>query len=545
MRFATFVRLLPWLLFGVASTPVYAAGAGDCGTIIVPPGVGIGPGSDITSFNPLLVDSEYNAEAAYLLFMQLLQVNRFHQIDFSRSIASAVSTPDQGKTYLVTLRSWHWSDGVPVTASDVAYTFGLIKQLGPTFPGYQLGGIPDIIASLTINDPSHFTIVLKRRVNADWFILNGLEQLLPLPAHVWGRYSLDDIEHLQSTPAFFQVVDGPLVVKRLTVGISAEFAPNPHWEGQSLHFQRFIMKFMDSEGAELQAMEAHDLDVSNLPFALWNAAQHIPGVHVVTLPASYSWHQLLVNLNNPTTGFFRDVRVRDAIADAINQPEMIGLAMHGQGDPVYGPVPPEPATFLSPAAQAGHYPVGYDPAKARALLAQAGFTPGPDGIMQRDGQPLSFTLMIPAGQPMRILIAESAQQDLRAVGIRMLVHQVEFNQMMVLGVGQPAGWQAMLFASDVSAFPTGEDNFGTTGFYNWGKYASPEMDRLIADSTNKPGLDALFTFEDYASAEQPVIFLPVEKYSVLVRNGLNGVDSFMNPLGYWFPEQLSCTAGLS
>ena len=96
--------------------------------------------------------------------------------------------------------------------------------------------------------------------------------------------------------------------------------------------------------------------------------------------------------------FFADVRVREAIADAINQPEMIGLAMHGHGYPVYGPVPPVPASFLSPAAQAGHYSVGYDPEKAKALLAVAGYAPGRDGIMQKDGKPLAFTLMIPADQ---------------------------------------------------------------------------------------------------------------------------------------------------
>ncbi len=518
------------------------AAASDCGTIIVPPGIGEGPGADVTSFNPLLVQSLYNQEATYLIFMQLIWINRYHQIDYSRSIASSVTSPDSGKTYDVTLRKWHWSDGVPVTSADVAYTYGLLKQLGSTSPEYGDGGMPDIIQSFNILDATHFTIVLKYSVNPTWFILNGLQTLQPLPQHFWGRYTLDQIWQNQSSPWFFSVVDGPLLIQKLVVGQEAVFVPNPNYDGPRVQFDRFIMQFMNSEGMELQAVESHDVDITNLPFALWDAAQHLPGLHIVQLPPSYSWHELIPNMLNPATPFFADVRVRDAISDAINQPEMIGLAMHGHGVPVYGPVPPVPVTFLSPAARAGDYPVAYNPEKARALLEQAGFAPGPDGIMQKKGERLAFTLMIPADQVMRIEMAESIQQNLHAIGIDMKVHQVEFNQMMALNVGPPEGWEAMMFASTVNAYPSGEDQFKVGGFYNTNGYASPTMDKLVDASTNEPGLGGLFAFEDYASAQQPVIFLPVEAYAVLVRNGLEGVENFLNPLGLWDPGALYCTA---
>jgi peptide/nickel transport system substrate-binding protein len=524
---------------------LFAAGsavAADCGTIVVPPGIGIGPGADVTSFNPLLVESLYNSEAADLLLDQLIWINRYHQIDYSRSIASSVTSPDNGKTYDVTLRNWHWSDGVPVTSADVAYTLKLIRELGTTYVGCGQGGVPDIIQSFDIVDPTHFVITLKYSVNPDWFILNGLELLQPLPEHFWGHYTLDQIWQNQSTPKFFSVVDGPLMLQKFAVGQEAIFVPNPHYDGRKMHFRRFIMQFMDSEGEELQEAESHDLDITNLPFALWNAAQHLPGLHIVSLPPSYSWHQLIPNMLNPETPFFADVRVREAIADAINQPEMIGLAMHGHGYAVYGPVPPYPRTFLSPAALAGKYAVGYDPQKAISLLTQAGFSKGPDGIMQKDGKRLSFTLMIPSDQTMRTEMAESMQQNLSAIGIQMKVQQVDFNQMMALNVGPPAGWEAMLFANDMNAYPSGEADFKTGGFYNTNGYSDKKMDALINASTNEAGLGGLFAYQDYASAQQPVIFLPVEAYAVLVRDGLNGVDNFLNPMGLWAPDELYCTA---
>jgi peptide/nickel transport system substrate-binding protein len=535
-------RLAMTMFFVLGLMSPAAADQRNCGTIVVPPGVGIGPGSDVTSFNPLLVDSEYNAEAANLLFMPLIWINRFHTIDFSRSIASAVTSPDDGKMYDVTLRDWHWSDGVKVTTKDVVYTYNLIKALGTTYPGYGSGGMPDIIASIKVVDDTHFFVTLKKPVNPDWFILNGLAQLQPFPAHVWGQYTTDQIYQAQSSPAFFTVDDGPLKIDKLVVGVDAEFVPNPHYEGPKMHFDRFIMKFMNAEGQELQAVESGDLDMSNLPFALWNAAQNLPGLHVVSLPPTYSWHELIPNMANPASKYFADVRVRQAVADAISQQRMIGLAMHGQGVEVRGPVPPVPATFLSPAAKAGDYAVGYDPDKAKALLAAAGFTAGADGILQKDGERLSFTLLIPAGQNMRIEMAESMQQDLRAVGIEMKVHQVEFNQIMAQMTGQPLAWEAILIATDIAAFPSGEGNFATGAFYNNNGYANKAMDADIVASTDKPGLAGLFAYQDFASEQEPVIFLPNEKYSVLVRNGLQGVEDFMNPLGAWAPDQLYCTA---
>lgn len=514
----------------------------NCGTIIIPPGLGIGPGADITSFNPLFIESLYNQEAVYMMFEQLLWINRFHVIDWTRSIASSVVTPDDGKTYNVTLRHWLWSDGVPVTSADVLYTYHLIKIYGPAYTGYGLGGIPDLIQSITAPDATHFTVVLKHQVNPQWFILNGLQQLQPLPRHIWGKYTPDEIWQHQSSPAFFKVIDGPLQLDKLNVGIDAVFSPNPLYGGGKMHFKRLIMKFQNSEGQELQEVESGELDMSNIPFDLFDKATHLPGLYVTTVLPTYSWTELIPNMGNAATPYFADVRVRDAMADAINQPEIIALAMHGHGVATYGPVPPYPPVFLSPAARAGDYPVHYDPAEARALLKAAGYTPGPDGILQNGRYRLAFTAEIPAGQPLRIEIAEAIQQNLRAVGIRMDVRQVEFNEIMTQMVNLPQDWEAILISEDLSPFPSGEDLFVKGGFYDNNGYANAKMDALVKQSTNVPGLAGLFAYEDYGSAQQPVIFLPNEVYSLLIRDGLHGAGDFLNPLGMWAPGKLYCTA---
>jgi peptide/nickel transport system substrate-binding protein len=110
-------------------------------------------------------------------------------------------------------------------------------------------------------------------------------------------------------------------------------------------------------------------------------------------------------------------------------------------------------------------------------------------------------------------------------------------------VGQPQAWQAILIGMNLGAYPSGEELFAQGAALNNNGYASAEMDQLITMSTDAPGLDGLFAYQDFASAQQPVIFLPNERYSVLVRKGLHGVQDFLNPLGAWAPEKLYCTSG--
>jgi peptide/nickel transport system substrate-binding protein len=533
---------LSLLILVVGAAPANAGDGNGCGTIILPPGLGLGPGADITSFNPMLTTSVYNQQAAGLLFEQLLWINRYHVIDWSRSLASAVTTPDNGKTYHVTLRHWLWSDGVPVTTADVLYVYNLIEAYGSAYVGYGAGGIPDLIQSVTAADATHFTVVLKHQVNPQWFILNGLPQLQPMPEHVWRKYTPDEIWQAQSSPAFFKVVDGPVILDSLTVGVDAAYSPNPLYGGAKMHFSRLIIRFENSEGQELQAMESGDLDMGDIPFDLFNKAEHLPGIYVITLPPTYAWYELVPNMANNATPYFADLRVRQAIADAINQSEIIRIAMHGHGVAGYGPVPPYPATFLSPAAKTGHYAVGYNPAKARVLLAAAGFAPAADGIMRNGRYRLAFVLEIPAGQPLWIEIAEVIQQNLRAAGIEMTVHQVEVNRLLAELVNEPQNWEAIMISAEASNYPSGEFYFETGGYGDDNGYSSPQMDAIIKQSTEEPGLTGLYAFEDFASEQQPVIFLPNMEYSLLIRKGLHGVGDFTSPLGDWAPEKLYCTA---
>ena len=395
---------------------------------------------------------------------------------------------------------------------------------------------------MKILSDKQFQITTVHRVNPTWFIYNAISQLQPLPRHAWSKYTLDQMYQLQSTPSFYDVVDGPVKIERLDVGLDAVFVPNPGWEGPKMHFSRLVFKFLEGDGAAVQGVESGDTDDAELPTDLVDAVQGMPGMYVVTLQQTAYQNVLNINYQNHDMVFFKDVRVRQAMIDAIDQDAIVKNLEHGHGDPAYGPVPRSMTAFLTPAMRAGIYPVGYDPARSRELLAEAGFTPGPDGIMQKDGKRLEFTYLEETGTNAVTELDETLQADFHKIGIDMKIRLMEFNQMLALMAGSPQGWDITGTGLGIQNYPSGEAQFETGAFQNMGAFSDPKMDKLIDESVNKPGLDGLFAYETYASAQQPVIFGPRERPVILVSDRLHGIPDFLDPNTMMAPDQLYCTA---
>jgi peptide/nickel transport system substrate-binding protein len=174
-------------------------------------------------------------------------------------------------------------------------------------------------------------------------------------------------------------------------------------------------------------------------------------------------------------------------------------------------------------------------------LAQAGFTPGPDGILQKSGKKLSFVTLYSTGDADIEQEAELIQSFLRAVGIDMQLRQIEFNQELALFNGPPAGWQTAIIGETLGAYPTGESSYETGGGENFEGYSDPEMDKLITASMNQPGMDGLYAYEDYVLAQQPAITYPESDVVVLARDRIHGIANFIDSEANYYPDQLYCT----
>jgi peptide/nickel transport system substrate-binding protein len=330
-------------------------------------------------------------------------------------------------------------------------------------------------------------------------------------------------------------------IQRLDVGLDAIFIPNSRYDGPKLHLQRLALNFVHGDGAAVQQVEAGDLDFAPVPMELLGGVRHVPGVHLELLSPVSFWYYLSLNLQNPQTAFFRDVRVRQAMQDALDQNAIIRLVFHGYGDKVYTAVPPVASNMLAPDLASGTYPVGYDPAKARALLAAAGYTPGPQGTLASHGKKLVFTVLTTPDSAEESEMVLMMQSQLHAVGIQMDIHQVAFGEMMQVLQNEPQAWETAELGTYANPFPSGEGMFGTGAGGNNGGYSDPEMDRLIGASIHQPGLAGLYEYEIYAAAQQPVIFLATEKHLDLVSDRMHGVDHFTDG-ALIAPDGLYCNA---
>ena len=516
--------------------------AAPCGTIVIPPGVGAGSPAGITGLHPLLGSSLVNQQVAGILYRPLLLVAPDRTIDRALSIADRVDTINDGAGFHVAMKHWQWSDGAPITADDVLYCFELMRQLGLTWNGWGTVGVPAIITDFHVDGPYDFTLTLASKVNPESFIIDGLSLFYPLPRHAWGGTSTDEMWRRQTDPAFFQVVSGPYRLGRFELSRFLTLEANPAYSGPAPHVARLVVNFLEGING-LRALQSGEADMAELDFSVWDAALRLPGFRREQMPPPAAFNSIGLNFRNPATPDFKDLRVRQAMADAIDQNLIISLTYRGSGSEMHGPLPPEPAAMLAPDIRAGRFPVGYDPDRARALLGEAGWLPGPDGIRAKNGQAFRFTLTLPSETYLPPL--EIVQGNLRAVGIDMQISQVAFSQVIALITGDPLGWDAYTLLWTIGPYPEGQSMFGTGGANNLGGYSDPEMDRLTAALNTQAGNAASYGFQDYVAQQQPAIFLPLPKNNVLVRDGIEGVEDFISPLNTWQPEYLSLTGPLA
>ena len=525
------------MLLGAA--PASAA----CGTVVLPAGLGQGSPGAVNSLSWLLSNSLYNSEAIEQIYRPLVWFGRNLNYDSAMSLASSVVTPDGGRTWLLTIKPWVWSDGVPLTAKDVVFTFDLVRRLGPNYVRYEAGGIPNLLDQVVALSPHLVEIRLTKRVNPDWFVHLGLGNIKPLPAHIYRGMDLRALRVRQTDPSLYAVSDGPFLLKHWQLDRSLTLVPNPRFGGTKPRIRKLVIDFLQGSNA-LQALRAGETDAANVPFPLWDLARALPGFQTTSMGGPLAFVSMILNFRSPHAPFLRDVRVRQAIASAIDQKQLIDLVFHGQGQTVHGPVPPAMTGFLSPQGRAGYADLDYNTAHAKALLEAAGFTPGPDGVRVKGGQRLALDVEVPAAGS-GLLMLQIVQRNLQAVGIALSLHTVEFNQLLATLDGNGLNWDSIVISWTVGSFPDISQFFSTHGDANYGHYHDAHMDALDAAVITEPGKQALFAAEDYAAKQQPYVFLPFGRASTLTRDGLHGIGAMVSPTGDWAPERLSLGGALA
>jgi len=299
-----------------------------------------------------------------------------------------------------------WSDGVPLTARDLRFTWrAVMDKRNNTKATY---GWDDITAIDVPRDDT--AIVHLARPDADVlgsFGGGGGTAYPPLPEHVLGK--LPDLNHAAFNA--HPISSGPWLLTAWNHGASLVFAPNPrYWRGppklRGLEYD--IVPNPDTLVTELRT---HELDlVDSIPEEQVAQLEGARNLHV-TKNLSANWRRLLMNCAKP---MLSDVRVRRAIAEAVDWERIDRTVYHGLNVRARSDIVPD--SWAAP-----HVPLyPYDPASARALLGAAGWHAHRHGIRRKGSVPLELTVSA-TNKPGNSDAEVQMQQDLRGVGIGLSV----------------------------------------------------------------------------------------------------------------------------
>ncbi len=394
-----------------------------------------------------------------------------------------------------------WTDGKPLTAADVAWTFNLIMT--NDVAGTANGSLVTNFASVTAPDPT--TVVIKTKKPQ-----SNLPYVLPpvVPQHIWESH-VKDLKNFKNNQ--YPIVGyGPWILTQYATDQYEKFDRNKdfHLDGQDPpKYDKLVLQVYKNEDAAAAALKSNQIAyVHNIRNSTeFNALKRDKNVQAVQEVGS-RWTAVEINSGAKTrtgkkmgTGnpALADPQLRKAIHMAIDKKKLVSNVLGGLGVPGSNYLPPAyPQWAWKPSASQG---VTYDPAKANALLDSAGYTKGSGGVRvdPKTHKKLNLRLGIHSDDSRDAQISQFLKGWLKAVGINL---KIESQSMTNLNVNLAKGdWDMLMDGWGTGADPTYLFSIQTcstlpkdngTGGNTDAFYCNPQFDNLFNQQVS--------TFDDAA-----------------------------------------------
>jgi peptide/nickel transport system substrate-binding protein len=335
-------------------------------------------------------------------------------------LAAEVPTPENGGVVVhsdgtmdVTWRirrGIKWHDGVPFTSADIKFTVEAINS-----PDYNPESTDGFDRIESVETPDSLTAVVRYREVYAPYALQFVRGALP--RHVLQGRDIDNAQDYNRNP----LGTGPYRIVEWKSGeyVLLERVPN-YWRGDSLPaIRRIVFRFIANTSTRMNQLRGGEVHVTALvPWDKYREVRDVPGLSIHRMPGNSYEH---VTLNERSVEAFRDVRVRRALTHAIDRELIVRTILDSLAPVIHGPIQ---AVSWAYTDQVVHY--DFDPARARALLDSAGWSDSDnDGIRDRDGKRLAFTLITQAGFAVRENVSQALQRMWRDVGVDAQVRLVD------------------------------------------------------------------------------------------------------------------------
>ena len=389
--------------------------------------------TSFSTFNPFLAYFNADLDVIGSIYPTLAMINEKGQP--APYLATSWSTSPDKLTWTFKIRSGlKWSDGVPITARDAAWTFNLImhNQSAATANGSLVANF----ARVTAPNATTLVITTKKPAANMLYVSNPITGIAIVPEHIWAK----QVAHLGSFKNMnFPVVGyGPWVATGYVPNQYATLAANKNFYMGAPKYKTLIIQYFSNSDAAVAALRSGQLDeIDNLTATQYKALKSDKNISLYP-SVSNAWTAIELNPGARTikgvkfgTGnpALADPRVRQAIELAINKQELVtkiwdGLAVAGSG---YLPPAYPQFQWTPPASEQ----MNYDPAKANQILTAAGYKMGPNGVRidPKTHKPLALRLGIHSDESTDAQMAPYLQEWLKAIGIQLNVQSMSFTQL--------------------------------------------------------------------------------------------------------------------
>ena len=461
------------------------------------------------------------------IFNRLLKYNK--KLDLEGELAETWQVSADQKTITFKLKpNLKWADGKPLTSADVLWTWQAVtddKNGSPYASDYQLvkkAEAPDALTFSVTYDQAYAPA------------LDSWAGLQVLPKHLLEGQDLH-------TTAFARKPIGSSYYQldSWSTGENIKLSRNPSSVLGQANIDHLVSRMIPDTSAQFLELMAGNIDSMSLDPTQFSRI-------VPARPKLNEKLNLYKELGNSYTymGFnfkhkpFDDVRVRQAINYAINKQEIIDGVYLGLGINIASPYKPG-TRWSNPDLQ----PYPYDPAKAKALLKEAGFVTNSNGILERDGKPLSFEIITNQNKE-REKSAVLIQRRLKDVGIDVKIRAIEWASFIsrFIKTGDfdvvVLGWSLGLDPDQYSIWHSsqqGGDKFNFIGYNN------PTVDKLLEQGRTELNLDKrqkiYHEFAKVLLEDSPVIYLSAGYGLSAIHKRVKGIANPIPPAGVGFESE--------
>ena len=434
-------------------------------------------------------------------------------------LATDTSVSEDGLTWTVTIRGdVQFTDGEPLTAGDVAFTYNTVKETS------SVNDFTMLERAEALNDTT--VVFHMTRPFSIWPYTMAAVGILPEHAYDSRTYGTNPIG------------SGRYMLKQWDQGQQVILEANPDYYGEAPKMKQVTILFMEEDAAFLAA-QAGQVDVAYTSATY--SDQNIDGYELAAYETVDNRGFNLPAVPEGTdeegrqTGndFTSDVRVRRAINLGIDRQEMIDHVLNGYGSPAYSVCDQLP--WYSEASE-----VAYDPKEAGKLLDEAGWRMGPDGVREKDGVKASLNLLFSTGDSVRQALVEDFADQMEELGIACTTEGVGWDTAYDRALADPLlwGWGAHTPMELYNIYHT-EEKSGSARYSPYGNGAvDAYMDQALAsgDLEESYALWQKAQWDGTTGVTQegdiPWVWLGNIDHLYWVRDGLRVAEQKIHPHGH-------------